>query len=612
MKNLEFALVMKLRDMASKGVERGMRDMRNSVGRADRSVDQLSRRMLDYERSTQRAERQSKTLLTTMRRMASERGPVGLVNTLRNVADYGGRAMRVMGKMRDVAAGVAAGGYVISRPMKAAMDFNMVTARLSNTIYSDRDTAGRIAGKKELATLVNGSANGIVGRDEAAAALNVMGASGKFSMGQLGAALPQVTRAASASGASASDMANVALAGMQNFGISAEQLEQMFDMANASGKAGGFELNDMARWLRQQMSSAANAGMGGFKDLQTLLAANQVVMTGSGSADKAGNNLNALLIKLRSEDLAKNIKDNLGVSASDQFLKARAGGMDSLTATVALVDQYVQSMPKYQELQKKMAAASPGEQQALFEQMGQILVGSALGQFLVDQESGSALAQLVTKKDMMRQQMAAADPGAAAGSIAADQAVVEAEVGYKTQDAWNKMIEAMTAAMEKLLPTVGKVADLITEYAAKYPDLSASIALATAGLATLAAAAGAAGLAGALNNLKNGGGVGGVGGVIETGKKVAQGVSKVPLAAAAGPLAAIGWVSDWAGDTSHDQERIDVLKSISDALASIMPDFTAGSRERYEANRIELNVQLDGRDIGYAISERQSREASRH
>lgn len=79
------------------------------------------------------------------------------------------------------------------------------------------------------------------------------------------------------------------------------------------------------------------------------------------------------------------------------------------------------------------------------------------------------------------------------------------------------------------------------------------------------------------------------------------------ISAAAAPLAAIWGVSEWAGDTSHDQERTNTLRGWSDSLASMLPDWmgdpSKGARERYLANRDNL-IGADQAKVGGEITVR--------
>lgn len=87
-------------------------------------------------------------------------------------------------------------------------------------------------------------------------------------------------------------------------------------------------------------------------------------------------------------------------------------------------------------------------------------------------------------------------------------------------------------------------------------------------------------------------GAGAIAGTVLAGKKVWGAIKNPalmkPVGLGAAPLLAMSAVSDWAADTSHDQERVGTLRGISDWLGSFF-DPTKASRERYEAMRSGLN-----------------------
>jgi len=631
MKDLEFSLVMRLRDQASRLVQRGMRDMRGETQRTDRSLGQLGRTMQAYERSATTAERQSRGLISTMRRMAAERGPVAMVNTLRNVVSYGGRAMRTLERMRDVAAGVAAGAYVVGRPLGRQMDYSMRLAQMANTAFADRNTVGRVAGKRELdAAIVRAVRYGGGTRDSAASSLDTLIASGAMSPSVAMAQLPGLMRSSTASGADPNELAQIGIRGMQTFGIKPNEIGRAIDMAITAGQAGGFELRDMAKWLPQQMAAGRLSGLSGIGGLAKILAANQASAITAGSKDEAGNNLVNLLAKINSRETAMDAK-KYGIDLPGTLAAARGKGMDSLDAFVALARKLADANPDFVKLKAQLGSAPAGDRAALLASQADILQGSALGGLVQDRQAMMALVALMNNggymADVQRQVLAGG------GATERNFAVIAEEAGYKTQQMLNESAIASNTAFEKLAPAVGDAAEKVAAYAQEYPGLTSALSAATTGLTALAVASGASGL----SSMLRGGAGKGVGSVLgNAGKALPKGPLRGPLgelrnvgkigtaarlgtggslALAAGPMAAIYGASEWAGDTSHDQERVGFLKGLSDSLGSLMPDFTGGARARYEAARNQLTVKVDvevkNGNIVASVREAEARDASR-
>ncbi|TVO57522.1 phage tail tape measure protein [Denitromonas halophila] len=636
--NLEFSLVMRLRDQASKQVERGMRDMRTAVGQSDRAVNQLGRSMLEYERNTKRAERESRGLLGTVRRMANERGPVALVNTLRAVVDNGGSAVRVLGRMRDLAAGAAAGAYVVGRPLGQTMDYGMRLAGMANTAFSGRDTLGRIAGKRELdAAIVRAVRQGGGTRDSAAETLDTLIASGAMPVSDAMRQLPTLMRKATASGAAPTELANIGIRGMQTFGIAPDQIGRAIDMAITAGQAGGFELRDMARWLPQQMAAGRLSGLNGIDGLAKILAANQASAITAGTKDEAGNNLVNLLAKINSRETALDAK-KMGIDLPGTLSAARGKGMDSLDAFVALARQMADANPEFKRLQSQLAGAPAGDKRTLLASQADILQGSSLGALVQDRQAMMALVALMNNggymADVQRQVMA----GGGAGE--ANFAVIAQEAGFKTQQAANEAAIASNTAFEKLAPAVGDAAEKLTEYAREYPGLTAALSAATKGLTALAVASGAAGLSGMLRGGAAAGAAGAAGGLgsrlltkLGVTGAFAGGASLTQMASLgatgigtiAGGVGIAGAAGYGAGTLINKTmiEGTEFGDSIGRGVAKALAFFGNEDAKRAveaEARYMEMmaaqsqtiNIQVDGRTIATVVNDRNAREASRN
>lgn len=500
---LELELVMRLRDLASSGFSRAQRDMQSGIGRTGSSVDQLTRKMQGYERQTSTATRQNEGLLATARRLANERGPVALINTLRSVSEQASRAQNMLQNMAKaartaagIAAGAAAAGYVVSRPLNQTMDYGVRLAGMANTAFTERNASGRIAGKSELnASVVNAVRHGGGTRDSAAETLDTLIASGAMSAKDAMGMLPTLMRSSTASGADANQLAQIGIRGMQTFGIKPGEMGNVIDMAITAGQAGGFELKDMAKWLPQQMAAAKLSGMSGTFGMAKLLAANQAVAITAGTKDEAGNNLVNLLAKINSQDTSKDAQ-KLGINLSGTLAAARGKGMDSLDAFVGLVDHVVGKDKKYQALQTKLKTAQGGDRKSMLESQADILQGSAIGKIIQDRQALMALVGIMGNRGYMADVQKKTLAGS--GATEKNYAVIAAEAGFKTQQAGNEKIFATQSAFERLTPLVSSVADGMTNIAREHPIFTASVVAATTALTALAAAAAASGLAGML------------------------------------------------------------------------------------------------------------------
>lgn len=504
-RKLELELVMRLRDLASGGFNRINRAMQSGIGRTGSAVEQLTRKMQGYERQTATATRQTDGLLGSARRLANERGPVALINGIRSISDHAARAQRLLQGMASAAAGAAAAAYVVSRPLNQTMDYGVRLAGMANTAFAERDTLGRIAGKRELDASITGAVrHGGGTRDSAAETLDTLIASGAMSGKDAMGMLPTLMRSATASGADPNQLAQIGIRGMQTFGIKPGEMGKVIDMAITAGQAGGFELKDMAKWLPQQMAAAKLSGISGTAGMAKLLAANQAVAITAGTKDEAGNNLVNLLAKINSNDTSKDAQ-RLGINLSGTLAKARGKGMDSLDAFVGIVDSVVAKDKNYQALQGKLKTAQGGDRKTILESQANILQGSAIGKIIQDRQALMALVGIMGNREYMADVQRKTLGGA--GATEKNFAVIGAEAGFKTQQAGNEKVFATQSAFERLTPLVASVADGMTNIAREHPIFTASVVAATTALTALAAAAAASGLA----SLLGGKGAGAVG-----------------------------------------------------------------------------------------------------
>jgi hypothetical protein len=647
-KNLELSLVMRLRDLASSAFTRSQRDIQSGIAKTEKATDSLTRTVgnlgkvrsaaevlglrteQNIQREIQRTEaaynRLARSGSMSMREQARAaevaRNKVRELNNEMGKFTLAQKTARGLQTGATVAGGAAAAGYVLSKPIGQTMDYGMRLAQMSNTAFTERDTIGRIAGKRELNTaIVNATRVGGGTRESSAETLDTLIASGAMSGKDAMGMLPTLTKAATASGADSSQLAQIGIRGMQTFGIKSGEMGKVIDMAITAGQAGGFELKDMARWLPEQMAAAKMSGISGTAGMAKLLAANQASKITAGSNDAAGNNLKNLLLKINSGDTAKDAQ-KLGINLSGTIAAARGKGIDGLDAFVGIVDHIVGKDKNYQALQTKLKTATGAERKSVLESQTDILQGSAIGQIVQDREALMALVGIMSNRDYM----ADVQKKTLAGDGATDKnfAVMSSEAGFKTQQAANEKIFATQTAFENLTPIIGSAADGFSGFAQELPNLTASLVAATTALTALAAAAGAAGLVSLMG--------GGKGGILETiltktkGAPAALGRGALAAGAALGTgtvaastamvvgagavgyglgsgLNALGGYA--AKGTRMEDFATDVIgKMAAQIMASL------GSKNAEEA--LVINLHLDGQQITQVVNARNNSTARRN
>lgn len=550
--DLNLQLLMTLNDQVSTGMRRMMKDMQGEAGNTTRKMQELDR---------------------AVNKVGNNQMP-GLMNAMRQLAR---EAKSVLDVVTRIGAGVAAGGYAISRMSAAPMEYDRRLALMANTAFSDRSTRGRISGKAELdATIQNAVRFGGGTRDAAAETLDKMLASGAISASSAGKLLPGIMRASTATGAAAGDLADIAIRAKQTFGLSDAQLPLVLDKAIVAGQQGGFELRDMARWLPQQMAAARLSGLNGMGGMEKLLSYNQASAITAGTKDEAGNNLVNLLAKINSRDTAIDAKKQ-GIDLTGTLAAARGKGVSSIEAFMGIADKIAASDPAYAKLRAQASSQTGADKKATLESMGDIMQGSAIGKIIQDRQALMALVGAMNNRQYVAD-IEAAMRGAT-GETGRSFGVVSDTTSFKVGQAKTEKDIAAQRVFDAAAPN--GFLDGLVKSAREFPGFTTAIVGATGALIALTAAAGAAGLAGLLTGK---GGAAAAGSVLKRAGGAAAGAAGSPilgpLAATVG-LAAVG-VSEW-------NEGLIKLNAVGNKAAQ-----EKAAREKKRADLEARLVQLQG------------------
>lgn len=148
--------------------------------------------------------------------------------------------------------------------------------------------------------------------------------------------LPAVAKTAAATGAAVDDIAKSADSVGSNFKIAAKDMQDAFDIMAAGGKAGQFELKEMARYLPSLGPAAAAAGIAGKQGLSDLVAMLQVLRKGSGTSEEAATSASNIFQKIRSEETVKRFK-KMGVDLNAALAKGVKEGRNIIEVFEDLV-----------------------------------------------------------------------------------------------------------------------------------------------------------------------------------------------------------------------------------------------------------------------------------
>lgn len=151
-------------------------------------------------------------------------------------------------------------------------------------------------------------------------------------------ALPAIVKTAQAAGAEVEDMSTTTLALNQNLGIATDKMQNAFDILVKGGKAGKFELKDMARYFPSIAPAAVAAGMKGEEGLMRIVAALQTIRAGTGTTEEAASSMQNVFAKMESEETAKKFA-KFGIDLRKEMAKARKEGKDLLEVFTDLSQQ---------------------------------------------------------------------------------------------------------------------------------------------------------------------------------------------------------------------------------------------------------------------------------
>lgn len=152
------------------------------------------------------------------------------------------------------------------------------------------------------------------------------------------ASLGIIGKTATASGADINDLAATAFTLIDAMGLSPDELPKAMDMLAQAGKAGSFELKDMAQYFPMLTAQAKSLHMVGTEGIATLGAALQIAMKGAADPAAAANNFQNFLAKLTNPETVKKF-ETMGVDIESAMKQAMGAGKNPIEEMVLLIDQ---------------------------------------------------------------------------------------------------------------------------------------------------------------------------------------------------------------------------------------------------------------------------------
>lgn len=233
--------------------------------------------------------------------------------------------------------GAIAGVALAAGARSAVIDFAVVERQMSRIGITADASAEQT--KQAFQSLQQVTKQFALPLDDGIKALDTLVSSG-LNLQDAMAFLPSVLATAQASGAATEDIANTAIKAAGALKIQTSEMQKAFDVMVAGGKAGQFELKDMAAYIPELANSFASLGYEGQGGLKQLIALLQTLREDTGSASAAATQAQNIFGKMFSSDTAKKFSD-FGIDLRKELDAAKKSGEDAVSAFVRLSNEAV-------------------------------------------------------------------------------------------------------------------------------------------------------------------------------------------------------------------------------------------------------------------------------
>lgn len=142
-------------------------------------------------------------------------------------------------------------------------------------------------------------------------------------------AVAKTVKATKASGGELDDLTNAGIAAMQQFGFTAKNVEQAFDLMAKGGKEGRYELKSMAKDMPSVGAGAKRLGLQGREGLAKTVAALETIREVVGTSEEAANRWENVVQKVFIGETQKNFK-KMGSNLEKAIKDGAKKGKDAL------------------------------------------------------------------------------------------------------------------------------------------------------------------------------------------------------------------------------------------------------------------------------------------
>lgn len=409
-----------------------------------------------------------------------------------------GDKMRGVGRgIMNIGAGIVAGSMVVAPKMMAAADYDMALARIADTGYSGGSIEEKNLGKEKIHQAIKTSVTQYGGtKEEALSAINELMAQGKVSVESALALLPTIQKNATATGASSVELTNM-VNSMLQFGVKESEIQTALDYMNASGKAGGFELKDMAQYFPQVLANAGYAGLSGLEDLKKVGVNLQQVYGVSGGASETATNLNNYYAKVKAVSTANNLEKleftdakgkKVGIDMKKSMQHYMNQGQNASEAMLSIIGDVLKHDKEYQALLTKYRQAQDKDKKAVMQKIAKYIEGTKVAEIMPDLQAG--LATYAMRNDQKTAENVTAQYGIAdKGDYNNDSfQYISQQSAFAFQQAKNNYEMEQIENFNKANNIAAEVAKEYSGFAQEFPNLNHALVGATEAVKAFGAA----------------------------------------------------------------------------------------------------------------------------
>lgn len=368
-------------------------------------------------------------------------------------------------------------------------------------------------------------------------AAGILAASGVYKkVDDLKIPLLAIAKTAFANGATEQDVALLTQQ-IRQFGVIPNRTQVALDRTTTSGFLGGFELRDMARLLPEVLPFAKTAGYSGEEGLNQVTTHMQLARKYTGLPSQAADNMRDLYglfsqnhfalaigkyIKVQDGDPIKKIGlrgNRTGFDINTYLANQKLQGVDTVTATVMLMNRQLSKNKRFVDLQQQIKAAEKSGDQSkatgLKKEAMNIVAAGEFGKIFHNQQSLSGLMSIIAglnNGDFDRISKGSWNGVGAVERVAKEKSLIEPARAHALEQ---ETILATIKIYDQVKETLGEFEDGLKNTMQANQVLAASAVAAAGALAVLAATGIGARMGGGL-----GGGVGGAAGLVAGAKKL--------------------------------------------------------------------------------------------